>query len=177
MDELEPGASTTTSSASSFASVVIHKQPPTPSLQTSFPFYTPHATTTIIPHAAITHIRLFAADVSISTEIRRYLLDIIVFLRMHRAVRSGSVTSLATSHFENLVRCLAPLHDFDFATPALVGLAMFKVYAHRVELLHNADGDRSMLYGSERGDVERYLEQVDVEAVIEDVLASVRAPL
>jgi hypothetical protein len=47
--------------------------------------------------------REFAADVSISTEIRRYLLDIVVFLRMHRAVRGG-MTAQATSDFELLVK-------------------------------------------------------------------------
>lgn len=173
-----PTSSSSDSSAASFASVVIRKQAPTPSLQPSpFPFYAPApAPTTVIPHAVVARARAFAAEVSISTEIRRYMLDIVLFLRMHRAVATGSVSALATLQFEALVRCLAPLHDFDFATPALVGLAVFKVYAHKVELV-GADGERSLMYGSDRVEVERYLEQVDVEAVIEDVLASVKAPL
>lgn len=39
----------------------------------------------------------------VSTEIKRYMMDIIVFLRMHRAVASG-ISAKATKDFEYLVK-------------------------------------------------------------------------
>ncbi|KAI5850894.1 hypothetical protein BZA05DRAFT_399118 [Tricharina praecox] len=158
----------TASDTSSLASVVIRKYP---SFQPP-----PQPETPPIPAEIITETRALAADVCVSTEIRRYLLDIIVFLRMHRAVRGG-VTAQATVDFELLVRCLAPLHNLDFATPALVSLAAFKVYAHRIALATSADDERSTLWGSSKQAAETYLARIDVEAVIEDVLAGVKAPV
>ncbi|KAA8910499.1 hypothetical protein FN846DRAFT_938687 [Sphaerosporella brunnea] len=163
------------SDADSFASVVIRKYPPPSALPPlSKDTYMPGHTT--IPHVVIDAMRMFAADVSMSTEIRRYLHDVVVFLRMHRAVKGG-VTAQATGDFELLVKCLAPLHNLDFVTPALVSLAAFKVYNHRLELAQKAEDERSILWGSSPAAVEAYLKQVDTEAVIEDVLSNVKAPL
>jgi hypothetical protein len=89
------------SEADSFASVVVRKHPPSPLPRLSTDPYIPGHTA--IPYAMIEAMREFAADVSISTEIRRYLLDIVVFLRMHRAVRGGA-TPQATNDFELLVK-------------------------------------------------------------------------
>lgn len=44
-----------------------------------------------------------------STEIKRYMMDIVVFLRMHRAV-AGGVSAKATKDFEFLVRCVNSLY-------------------------------------------------------------------
>jgi MoxR-like ATPase len=147
-----------------------------------------------MPQAVINSISEYANDVTISTEVKRYLLDIVVFLRMHRAV-AGGVSPQATKDFELLVkfvyltlsyrlvltcripRCLAPLHNLDFATPALVSLAVFKVYSHRIALVRKAEEERSTLWGSSRRAVEEYLRLVDVETVVEEVLAGVKAPL
>ena len=152
-----------TSDAGSLASVVIHK----PTL---------HLSPAHIPWFVVTSLRELAAKVVVSTAIRRYILDIVVFLRMHRAVKAG-VTAAATVEFEALVRCLAPLHDYDFVTPALVQLAVFKIYGHRIVLVEKAEEERSVLWGSEKKAVEKYLGMVDVEAVVEDVVACVRAPV
>jgi len=184
---------TSSDDTASLASVVIRKYPPT--FQSSPSPQQPE--TPRIPAEIIAATAAFAADVCISTEIRRYLRDIVVFLRMHRAVRGG-VTAQATVDFELLVRylfppsslppprfpvlssenrCLAPLHNLDFATPALVSLAAFKVYAHRIALVTTAADERSTLWGSSKHAVETYLAKLDVEAVIEDVLAGVKAPV
>jgi MoxR-like ATPase len=74
-------------------------------------------------------------------------------------------------------RCLAPLHNLDFVTPALVSLAAFKIYSHRLELAQKAEDERSVMWGSSPAAVEAYLRQIDAEAVIEEVLSSVKAPL
>lgn len=113
--------------------------------------------------------------VVISTEIRRYLHDVLTFLRMHRAVASG-VSSRATKHFETLVRCLAPLHGLTFATPAIIALAARKVYAHRL-ILTEPEEERSMQYGSESTAVTAILADITPEMVIEEVLLDVEVPL
>jgi hypothetical protein len=56
-----------------------------------------------IPEAIIDRIRRMADDVVVSTEVRRYMLDLVVFLRMHRAV-GGGVSARATRDFELLIR-------------------------------------------------------------------------
>ena len=44
-----------------------------------------------------------ADDVTVGVEIRRYMFDLVVFLRMHRAV-AGGISTRATKDFEELVR-------------------------------------------------------------------------
>lgn len=102
-------------------------------------------------------------------------MNIVSFLRMHRAVIDG-ITPTATKHFEQLIRCLAPLHKLDFVTPALVGLAARKIYLHRIRIT-KPENERSMQWGSKLDAVEAVLEDVGPEDVIEDVLETVTAPL
>ena len=102
-------------------------------------------------------------------------MNIISFLRMHRAVADG-MTPTATKHLERLTRCLAPLHKADFVTPALVGLAVKKVFLHRIRITP-PEKERSMQWGSALEAVEAVLEDVGPEEVIEDVLSMVTAPL
>ena len=42
-------------------------------------------------------------DVHIGVEVKRYLFNIVAFLRMHRAVQGG-ITSRASKHFELLAK-------------------------------------------------------------------------
>lgn len=102
-------------------------------------------------------------------------MNIVSFLRMHRAVAKG-ITPAATKHFDKLMRCLAPLHKLDYVTPALVGLAARKVYLHRIRITA-PEKERSMQWGSKLEAVEAMLEDVGPEEVIEDVLEMVTAPL
>ena len=76
----------------------------------------------------------------------------------------------------DLLRCLAPLHDLDFVTPALVAIAARKIYAHRIEIC-TPENERSMQYGSELVAVAALLDGVKAEQVIEEVLVAVEAPL
>lgn len=102
-------------------------------------------------------------------------MNIISSLRIHRAV-GGGVTPAATKHLENLVRALAPLHGLDYVTPAIVALAVKKVYLHRIRMVRPAQ-ERSMQWGSRPEAVEAYLEGIGPEDVMEEVLATVSTPL
>ena len=126
-----------------------------------------------------------------SMDVRRYLQDLVVFLRIHRAVDSG-VSPRATLHFERLARydrnppavatahgsdrCLASLHGQSYVTPALVALAAKKVYPHRI-VITKAEDERSMQWGSKIEAVATALRGVTPESVIDDVLGKVDVPL
>ncbi|KAI1503572.1 hypothetical protein F5X99DRAFT_98490 [Biscogniauxia marginata] len=150
---------------------------------------------------------LAASSVAVDVEVLRYQMNVVSFLRMHRAVAyAGGVGPLATRHMSLLVRCLAALHGLDYATPSLVGLAARKVYPHRLRLVgagagagfgfdsHGQPGlglsldggetssrgyehERSVQWGSDLAAVEALLEGVGPEDVIDDVLGMVAAPL
>lgn len=133
----------------------------------------------LIAEFSILTLRELTGDVVISTEIKRYMHDLVIFLRMHRAIESGCVTARSTKEFEVLVKLLAVIHGKDFVTPAMVSLAMFKLFNHRLRVIgkEKADRERSVGYGSDVTAVGRYLEGVNEEMVVEDVVDSVRAPL
>ncbi|KAF8425116.1 hypothetical protein EV426DRAFT_596394 [Tirmania nivea] len=116
-----------------------------------------------------------ADDAHVSTEIKRYMMDIVVFLRMHRAV-AGGISAKATKDFEYLVKCLCPVNGLRFANPSIVALAAYKVYGHRI-VVADKDMDRSVMWGSKKEAVDKYLAEVDAGMIISNVLDEVRAPL
>lgn len=124
--------------------------------------------------ADVSHLRQLSLRTAIDIDVLRYQMNIISFLRMHRAV-SGGITPQATRHLDQLVRTLAPLHGLEFITPALVGVAARKVYLHRIKMV-KPSMERSMQWGSELGAIERLLEGWGPEDVVEEVLAVVTAP-
>ncbi|RMD42719.1 hypothetical protein DV735_g2411, partial [Chaetothyriales sp. CBS 134920] len=86
-----------------------------------------------VPKKIIDSIRERAQAVEVTSELRRYLQDMIVFLRVERDV-DGGVTPNAGVNLLDLAKYLAPLHDVDFVMPSLVILAARKVYLHRLIL-------------------------------------------
>ncbi|KAI6383656.1 hypothetical protein MCOR25_000106 [Pyricularia grisea] len=114
-------------------------------------------------------------DVQFDIEVVRYQMNIVSFLRIHRAV-DGGITPMATKHFERLIKCLAPLHGLDFVTPSLVAMAAKKVYLHRIKMVE-ASAERSMQWGSDLAAVKAVLEDIGPEDVIEDVIAMVTPPV
>lgn len=134
--------------------------------------------------------------VSISAEVNRYLHNIVVFLRLNRAV-AGGVSVKATKHFvlvaksvlyipwfsitwslllSNQSRSLASLHGIDYLTPSVVCLAAKKVYRHRIMIARPED-DRSLQYGSHLDSVRILLKGVDPDRIINTVLSEVETPL
>jgi hypothetical protein len=144
----------------------------------------PAATTTTTPSDSdepvitdtdISHLSQLSQQVHIDIDVFRYQMNIVSFLRMHRAV-AGGVSPTASKHFEQLTKSLAPLHGLDYVTPSLVQLAARKAYLHRIQIVA-PERERSMQWGSELAAVEAVLEGVGPEDVIEDVLGMVTAPL
>ncbi|KAE9994646.1 hypothetical protein EG327_006789 [Venturia inaequalis] len=118
---------------------------------------------------------VLASKVRLSSDVRCYLHDIVVFTRMHRAVASG-VSAMATRHLYALVNALAPLHGIDYVTPSLVALAARKIYSHRL-VITTPENERSTQWGSSVEAVAELLDGITVEEIIEDVLETVQVPL
>ncbi|KAI1452145.1 hypothetical protein F4805DRAFT_448596 [Annulohypoxylon moriforme] len=199
-DRRANSTSSLSDASASASSVVVRRDPQTPSTPRVSRTRSTHSTTAnlkkdqastysasisssrssfpVLTDTDIASLALHARNVNLSIEVLRYLMNIVSFLRMHRAVApgGGGVTPQATKHFEALAKSLAALHGLDYVTPALVGLAAKKAYAHRIRITTVGE-ERSLQWGSERGAVEALLEGVDAEFVIEDVLGMVEAPL
>jgi hypothetical protein len=113
--------------------------------------------------------------VRLAGEVREYLHNVVIFMRLSRYIKGG-VTAAATRHLRALAMALAPLHGLDYVSPSLVALATRKVYPHRL-VLATAETERSLQWGSDPEAVRGLLEGVTVEDAIEDVLGSVETPL
>ncbi|KAI0490657.1 hypothetical protein F4859DRAFT_15864 [Xylaria cf. heliscus] len=124
----------------------------------------------------ISTLSTLSLQVHVGIEVQRYQMNIIAFLRMHRAVTPGSVSPAATTHFRMLTRSMAAIHGLDYATPALAQLAARKIYAHRIVIVP-AEFERSIQWGSDLPAVQALLADVQPEDVVEDVLEMVEAPL
>ncbi|POS86938.1 hypothetical protein EPUL_000433 [Erysiphe pulchra] len=107
-------------------------------------------------------------SVMVSMEVKQYQMDIISFLRIHRAV-AGGITASATKLFDKLAKCLATLHDLTFVTPSLITLAAKKIYMHRIQIV-KPENERSMQWGSDIEAVAALLKGVTVEDILEEVL-------
>ncbi|KAK9469680.1 hypothetical protein V1512DRAFT_15343 [Lipomyces arxii] len=116
-----------------------------------------------------------ASSVVISPEIRRYMHDIIVFLRMHRATRGG-ISARSSRDFEILIKCLCPLHHVGYAIPTIVVIAARKVFGHRINMATAAE-DRSVLYGSDPKAVGQFLQEWTPDLVLDDIFETVPAPI
>ncbi|KAF2863191.1 hypothetical protein K470DRAFT_141657 [Piedraia hortae CBS 480.64] len=114
-------------------------------------------------------------EVRITAEVRQYLHNIAVFMRLSRYVKGG-VTAASTNHLRSLASALAPLHGLDYISPSLVELAAKKVYPHRL-ILATVESERSMQWGSNPRAVRDLLDGIDVDDVIELVLESVEPPI
>ncbi|KAJ4372590.1 hypothetical protein N0V86_007952 [Didymella sp. IMI 355093] len=115
------------------------------------------------------------AEVKISSEVRAYLHNIVVFMRLHRAV-AGGISALSTRHFNTLACALAPLHGLDYISPSMVALAARKIYPHRI-VITAPENERSLQWGSSLEAVKAVLDGVTADDVVEEVLQSVEVPL
>ncbi|KAJ5246685.1 hypothetical protein N7468_001668 [Penicillium chermesinum] len=114
-------------------------------------------------------LRTACETVTTSAEVTRYMQDIVVFLRLSRAV-AGGISARANFQFIQLSRMLAPLHGIDYLTPSIVVLAARKVFRHRIVVATPAE-DRSIQYGSDIGAVAQVLAEVTPDSILDGVLA------
>ncbi|KAL6721602.1 hypothetical protein ACLMJK_000706 [Lecanora helva] len=115
-------------------------------------------------------------QVTTTAEVQSYLHNLVVFLRLHRAVVAVEISPIATKYFKQLSRILTVIHGQSFVTPAIIALAFRKIYHHRIRIV-TPDFERSIQYGSHLNAVASYLEGVTVDTVIEDVLNELEVPV
>ncbi|CAG7947260.1 unnamed protein product [Penicillium nalgiovense] len=108
-------------------------------------------------------------SVSTSAEVVRYIQDIVVFLRLSRAV-AGGVSASANIQFSRFAQLLAPLHGIDYLTPSIVALAARRVFRHRIIVTPPGE-DRSLQYGSNLHAVSDVLADVTPDSILDGVLA------
>uniref|UniRef100_A0A060TC72 ARAD1D37334p n=1 Tax=Blastobotrys adeninivorans TaxID=409370 RepID=A0A060TC72_BLAAD len=111
----------------------------------------------------------------VSVDIKRYMQDLVVFLRTHRLVRKG-VSPRAVQDFDFLVRALSVLHGYDFVTPSIVVIAARKVFPLRLEMCEVTD-EPSISYGGDIKLLRQWMKKWDQELIVEDVLSSVAPPI
>ncbi|PWY94176.1 hypothetical protein BO94DRAFT_510403 [Aspergillus sclerotioniger CBS 115572] len=113
-------------------------------------------------------------SVSVGADITRYQQDIVVFLRLSRAV-SGGISTRSNLHFKLFSTLLAVLHGIDYLTPSIVALAAKKVFRHRI-IVAKPEEDRSLQYGSDLIAVSQVLEYANPDSILDGVL-TLEAPL
>ncbi|KAK0769513.1 hypothetical protein LTS16_006061 [Friedmanniomyces endolithicus] len=135
----------------------------------------PHVEGTMDKHATpiftrdeIKDLHSQADEARLTAEVDAYLHNVAVFMRQSRYVKGG-ITATATRHLRAVAKALAPLHGLDYVPPALVTLAVRKVYPHRL-IPATADTERTLQWGSNPAAVKEMLRSVTVEDVLEDVI-------
>ena len=139
----------------------------------------------------IGQLRVQGQATTITSEIRRYLQDIVTFLRMERGVDGGvspyattllialakSVSKLNQRVLPNLwYRYLAPFHGIDFVTPSLVALAAKKIYPHRI-VIATPNRERTTQFGTDLATARDLVVNLGPEKVIQNVLDTVKCPI
>ncbi|KAJ5977959.1 hypothetical protein N7501_001301 [Penicillium viridicatum] len=124
---------------------------------------------TTVNQLVMEQLRETSVSVSMSAEVVRYIQDIVVFLRLSRAV-AGGVSANANIQFSRFAQILAPLHGIDYLTPSIVALAARKVFRHRIIVTPPGE-DRSLQYGSNLHAVSDVLADVTPDSILDGVLA------
>ncbi|KAL4930954.1 uncharacterized protein BDV17DRAFT_289375 [Aspergillus undulatus] len=112
--------------------------------------------------------------VKATAELIRYQQDIVVFLRLSRAVAAG-ISARSNIQCTKLAKILAVIHGIDYVTPSIAALAAKKVFRHRIVVAKPED-DRSLQYGSDLAAVSKVLEYATPDTILESVL-TLEAPL
>ncbi|KIW33526.1 uncharacterized protein PV07_00367 [Cladophialophora immunda] len=122
----------------------------------------------------IEQLRAQGQAATITPEIRRYLQDVVAFLRMERGV-DGGISPYGTTLFLALAKYLAPFHGINYVTPSLVALAAKKIYPHRI-IMATPGRERSTQYGTDLASARDILNDLDPDKVIQNVLDTVECP-
>ncbi|KAJ5098699.1 hypothetical protein N7532_005700 [Penicillium argentinense] len=122
-----------------------------------------------IDEMILNKLREASESVTTSAEVVRYIQDIVVFLRLSRAV-AGGISAKSNNQFAQFAQLLAPIHGIDYLTPSIVALAARKVFRHRIVVAKPED-DRSLQYGSDLGAVSQVLDNVTPDSILDGVLA------
>ncbi|KAL2815153.1 hypothetical protein BJX63DRAFT_171006 [Aspergillus granulosus] len=127
-----------------------------------------------IDHQLLDNLGKASKAVRVTAELARYQQDIVVFLRLSRAV-AGGISARSNVLFTKLARLLAVIHGINYLTPSIVALAAKKGFRHRIVVAKPED-DRSLQYGSDLQAVAKVLEYATPDTILDSVL-TLEAPL
>ncbi|KAL4782246.1 hypothetical protein BJX76DRAFT_333260 [Aspergillus varians] len=127
-----------------------------------------------VDHEVLDKLHDASKTVRTTAELVRYQQDIVVFLRLSRAV-AGGISARSNVQFAKLTKLLAVIHGVDYLTPSIVALAAKKVFRHRI-VVTKPEEDRSLQYGSDLRAVAKVLEYATPDTILESVLM-LEAPL
>ncbi|KAK4203342.1 hypothetical protein QBC40DRAFT_318038 [Triangularia verruculosa] len=155
----------------SSSSAQLHGLPSTP------PYQNQRNKPALVTEDDISLLSQLTTSAHVDVDVLRYQMNVVSHMRIHRAV-VGGVTPQATKHLQYLCKSLAPLHGLGYVTTSLVGLAVKKVFGHRLVLVtEEVEGrERSLQWGSEGDAIKTVLEGWGTEEVLEDVLGGVGVP-
>lgn len=117
--------------------------------------------------------------VTVTSELKVYMQDIVVFLRTHRLIQpaKGCVSPKAVKDFDMLLRAMCVFEQRDFATPSLVAKAARKIFPLKIDMCRNPEDEPTLHYGSDIRIVSKWMKKWDVVLIIDDVLSIVPTPL
>lgn len=108
-------------------------------------------------------------------EVSRYIYDIIVFARTHRAVDTGVPTS-TIKEMELYSKGICVLFNRNFVIPSIVKLSARRLLPFKIRII-SKDNEPSLQWGSDPDIVDAFIRRVTPELVIEDVLSKVMPPV
>lgn len=103
------------------------------------------------------------SEVHLEPSVRRYILDIMVHLRMHRLsyhAKGGGVQKAALDSMALLCRLVSYDRGQEYVTPNVVKEVSFLYFPVHLSLIHSATGDTSRLYGSSYRLIQEFLDNV-----------------
>ncbi|KAH3678563.1 hypothetical protein WICMUC_001372 [Wickerhamomyces mucosus] len=114
-------------------------------------------------------------DITILPELKRYIYDIVIFVRNHRVVDTGLPT-VYLAELELMSRALCVIFNREFVIPTIVKLSARKLIPLHLTLINYKD-EPSLQWGGDIEIAKELMKRMTPEIVIEDVLRKVDPPL
>lgn len=134
-----------------------------------------HSSKSIITNDYFKYMKSQLNNITIMIDVKRYMQDIVIFLRTHRLVRGG-ISSKACKDLDTMVRGLTVMHNLPYATPSIVKMAARKVFPLKIEICEPTD-EPTLHYGGDVKLITKYMQKWDQNMIIENVLEKVEPPV
>ncbi|CCH45564.1 Magnesium-chelatase subunit [Wickerhamomyces ciferrii] len=108
-------------------------------------------------------------------EMKRYIYDIIIFIRTHRCVATGLPGRWITE-IELLSKALCVLFNRGFVIPSIIKLAARKLLPSKIRMI-KPEHESSLQWGSDPELVNELMNRITPQLIVEDVLKKVSPPL
>lgn len=120
-------------------------------------------------------IRETVNNITITTEVKTYIYDLIVQLRYSRFIKGGLPTYLLFD-LTDFIKFKAFILKKTFVTPTLVKTCFKQVLPLRLNLIEPEE-DPTLMYGSNPVLIQQLVEAIDVHDVIDIAIANVKPPI